>query len=774
MQSFVHSWLSIRERLSEGQDLDAALEAFDQAWADQGLPSIRKYVRAAPHCPPTRLLAELVKVDLEYRWRLAPAVGLQPIAATVEGDLLGDEVPTHRVAAVEELCWCPTAADYTRLFPELAEDLEMLAELTAEEFRARRLWGGGAEVEPFAVEHPEIASRLLGRLWEIADQTSTRQLPAGESAAGSEPPLEHLAAGQVVDDFRLLRDLGRGAFARVFLAQQLSMQRMVALKASSGPSVESPLLSRLDHPNIVRVFDERRCGELTLLYMQYVPAGSLRAVVGASRAAGGEASGHWYARYVAGTLAGQGELGAAPHCARELERLTWGETVAWIGTRLAYALAHAHSQGVWHRDVKPENVLIAADGRPMLADFNLSFGVSATGGRRQEFGGSLPYMSPEHVAVLLGEARPDHVAGPSDIYAFAVVLWELLAGRRPFPDPAGDGDAELLAMRRDRMVPPEPPAAPHTCPAGLREMLRRCLSADPAERYTAAEAVRALHRSTLPQLDRLYHPPPGSRSARWRAHPIGWLIALGLIPNALCSALNIWANHRLIIGNFDPWLFHYVEEPVINAIAFPAGVIAAVLIIRPVVLGLRAIDRGGALPEAMRREAALRSLETPAMAAGAIFLLWFASGLAFPLWNRLSPESSVNNKDVLGFLLSQSLHGIIAAGSTFVVIGLMSVRTFYPQFAAPAGSTQEQRELDRFETRLAAVTNALAVTPLLAILALAGSEQLDQAVFVALALAGFAGHLLSSAVAPKIYADAARLRYALSPTDELLQQNPPG
>ena len=90
----------------------------------------------------------------------------------------------------------------------------------------------------------------------------------------------HFADGEQIDDFCIIGELGTGAFARVYLAQQVSLQRRVALKVTSQNSHEAKVLSQLDHPNIVRVYDERVLPDrgVRLLYMQYVPGGSLRQI----------------------------------------------------------------------------------------------------------------------------------------------------------------------------------------------------------------------------------------------------------------------------------------------------------------------------------------------------------------------------------------------------------------------------------------------------------------------------------------------------------------
>ena len=136
-----------------------------------------------------------------------------------------------------------------------------------------------------------------------------------------------------------------------------------------------------------------------------------------------------------------------PAAARDRECLDgcdFVECLCWLGSKLAEALAHAHSQGVLHRDIKPANILVSPYGRPLLADFNVAQAPAALRGTDKEtFGGTLPYMAPEHLDAFTGQtdatARVDQ---RSDIYSFGVLGYELLAGRPPFTNAAA---AKIIA-----------------------------------------------------------------------------------------------------------------------------------------------------------------------------------------------------------------------------------------------------------------------------------------------------------------------------------------
>ncbi|WP_238846253.1 protein kinase domain-containing protein [Nocardia terpenica] len=222
--------------------------------------------------------------------------------------------------------------------------------------------------------------------------------------------LDTINPGATVDDFDLLLPLGQGAFARVFLARQRTLGRLVAVKISHDRGTEPQTLAQLDHDHIVRVFDQRQitAQHLKLMYMQYIPGGTLLGVLRLlRRTPPARRSGRLLLEAVDAATTTGGVLEPQPSPTRAaLERLSWPETVAWLGARLATALDYASRRGVLHRDIKPANVLLTADGQPKLADFNISFSRHLPGANPVAyFGGSLPYMAPNN-------SRPATPASP--------------------------------------------------------------------------------------------------------------------------------------------------------------------------------------------------------------------------------------------------------------------------------------------------------------------------------------------------------------------------
>ncbi len=211
-----------------------------------------------------------------------------------------------------------------------------------------------------------------------------------------------MQSGETLDDFDLLVELGSGAFAKVFLARQRSMQRLVALKVATDTSDEPQTLAQLDHDHIVRVYDQRSLPDrkLRLLYMQYIAGGTLQAVIQRVRQTPpAERNGKLILDVIDESLERRGESRPSESSMRAwLAKATWPEAVCWLGAKIARALDYAHRLGVLHRDVKPANILITPEGSPKLADFNISFSAKVAGATPAAyFGGSLAYMSPEQL-----------------------------------------------------------------------------------------------------------------------------------------------------------------------------------------------------------------------------------------------------------------------------------------------------------------------------------------------------------------------------------------
>jgi serine/threonine protein kinase/predicted Zn-dependent protease len=363
------------------------------------------------------------------------------------------------------------------------------------------------------------------------------------------------AVGGEFCGFKLVAELGRGAFGRVFLSHQGDLaDRPVALKISTEIREESQRLARLQHTNIVPIYSFHRLGNLQAVCMPYFGSATLADVATElSRRDSLPASGKMVASTVydrrSRTLrtADSGITPApvrpAPPVAptaerptpapaplpapatrdlKRLEGLTYVETILWIGARLADGLAHAHDRGILHRDLKPANVLLTDEGQPMLLDFNLSEDLGkGQGASVAQVGGTLPYMAPEHLEAFGGTWRD--LDARCDVYSLGVILYELLTGRTPFTRRTGPSETilpEMIAERRQGA--PRLRCYNKAVSPAAEAIVRKCLDPEPARRYqTAADLKEDLERH-LDNLPLRHQPEPKfrERAAKWlRRHP---------------------------------------------------------------------------------------------------------------------------------------------------------------------------------------------------------------------------------------------------------------
>jgi serine/threonine protein kinase len=578
---------------------------------------------------------------------------------------------------------------------------------------------------------------------ETADETenSTGTFESAFAITSPSARLTHIEVGQRLDDFDLLVELGSGVFARVFLARQRSLQRLVAVKISANRGNEPQTLAQLDHDYIVRVFDQRilRDRDWRLLYMQYLPGGTLLDLVQAIRRAGSPPdSGQALLDAVDNALESRGEIRPTESPTRtELATLSWPETVAWLGKRLAEALNYATSRGVLHRDVKLANVLLAPDGTPKLADFNISFARNVSGASPfTYFGGSLSYMSPEQLMAC----RPGYMQDAanldtrSDIYSLAVVLWELLTGLKPFDDSAAQAARarsggsvsdttalELMLITRAQGISPAALAAlPTNCPAALRRVLMKALSADRDQRWASgAELAEQLQLCLDPQARDLVDPP--ARSWRLRLRPFFLPIAFLAIsiPNLLASAYNIQHNQLLIVSKLSEQAQgrFVLAVTLVNLVFYPLGTAAIVYWCRYVILVPRRVRRGPAPPAETLARARHDCLVAPDRGVIVVFGLWLLSGLTFPLIMQFV-AGGIPGRSAIHFVGSLAVCGAIATAYPFFLMTFYIVRSVYPELVAHGQTNpREAEQLRALSRRLSRYLAIAASVPLLGVVA---------------------------------------------------------
>ena len=365
-------------------------------------------------------------------------------------------------------------------------------------------------------------------------------------------PADLPSAGDEIGPYHLLRELGRGAFARVFLAEQADLDhRLVVVKVSTRSTAEPRLLARARHPHIVEVLrhTDANDGTLFLVCMPFLGGATLAAVLeGRRKLARKPRSGLDLLADLDRVSAPEYPLAELLRPAREiLAGLSYPKALAWIVARLAEALDHAHRRGVAHGDLKPSNVLLTAEGVPMLFDFNLA--VDWHGAKPDDstadLGGTLAYMAPERLRVI-AEGIQGHTPKAAemhraDLYALGLLLLELLTGQAPEVPERRGGDARGLAgslVKLRRQLPAAlRTSGDRTIPPALCSILMRCLAPDPLDRYARASELATdldLWRTHLPLAfaDEPQHSTLTRRVRRRRAP----LIGLGL---TLASAVAV-------------------------------------------------------------------------------------------------------------------------------------------------------------------------------------------------------------------------------------------
>lgn len=206
---------------------------------------------------------------------------------------------------------------------------------------------------------------------------------------------------------------------------------------------ESKAISILDHPNIVKVYDVSVTDRLQYIVMEYVDGITLKE----------------YLKQRGGAL-------------------TWKETVHFA-TQVLGALQHAHSKGIIHRDVKPQNIMLLADGSIKMMDFGIArFSRAQSQTVSDKAIGSVHYISPE-------QAKGDKTDARTDLYSVGVMLYEMLSGRLPFD---GDGAVSIAIMQISDKAKPLAQVAPNV-PEGLRQITEKAMEKDPAKRYQSAQEM---------------------------------------------------------------------------------------------------------------------------------------------------------------------------------------------------------------------------------------------------------------------------------------------
>ena len=461
-----------------------------------------------------------------------------------------------------------------------------------EEYLAALEQGRQVDRQEFLARHADIAGELAECLdgvelihagaARLAGGEGDRTQPQGQAAA--DPAPRHLG------DYRIIREIGRGGMGVVYEAQQISLNRQVALKvlpfaAMLDPrqlarfQTEAQAAAQLHHTNIVPVFAVGCDRGVHFYAMQYIEGRCLSTVIqelrllegrlpGApvsdstevSQIADSLASGRWGHSTLAADqsqdpscrpvrpgdspaegsspeprdAAPAGLSGPALASEGATTCRTFYQAVARVGIQAAEGLQHAHDMGVIHRDVKPSNLMLDVRGNLWLTDFGLaSFqkseaSLTITG----DMLGTVRYMSPEQA--LARQVPVDH---RTDVYSLGVTLYELLT-----LDHAFDGRTSQEILRQIAETDPLPPRARNPAvPADLETIVLKAMAKQPAERYaTALELADDLRRYLADKPIRAKPPSLAHRAGKWGRRHSAILTAVVVTLMAVLSVSSLW------------------------------------------------------------------------------------------------------------------------------------------------------------------------------------------------------------------------------------------
>jgi serine/threonine protein kinase len=357
--------------------------------------------------------------------------------------------------------------------------------------------------------------------------------------------------GETIGEFKVLVRLGGGAQGSAYLATQPSLaDRPVVLKATPSDDHEHLSLARLQHTHVVPLYAAHQDASrnLRVLCMPYFGSATLSRVLHAVEATPlAQRDGR---QLVDALDRAQSEMPIklpARGPARDLlARATYTQAICWIGACLADALQYAHERGLVHLDLKPSNVLLAADGQPMLLDFHLAQPPIRPGGESPRWiGGTLPFMSREQQAALTAvrERRPVTLAvdARADIYSLGAMLYQALGGALPILPGVSP---PLDALNPDVSL-------------GLSDIIAKCVAEDARDRYPDAASLAAdLHRHLANQpLQGVPNRSLIERLCKWRRRQpyrvAAALMLLAVTGAGVALGLGQWeqSRQRTILGH---------------------------------------------------------------------------------------------------------------------------------------------------------------------------------------------------------------------------------
>ena len=357
----------------------------------------------------------------------------------------------HEIVLREELGEQPLAVDYLHRYPHLREDLELHFEV-----------------------HDAIGDAVLSETAKLSNAVTLPDIEATDAAVLPQPP-----------NYELLQILGRGGMGVVYKARHATLQRYVALKMFEPGRIpssreilrfraEAEAIARLQHPNIVQIFEIGQWNGLPFLALELAENGTL---------------------------------------AQRLQKLSFRpRAAAELIETLARAVHHAHQQHIVHRDLKPANILFAADGTPKVTDFGLAKVLHDDATPRDTTRTGEPLGTPRYMAPEQTIGRHDVVGPVTDVYALGTLLYECATGQVPFV--ASSVVETLQKIRTEEPISPRrlQPAIPRD----LATICLNCLQKEPSRRYPSALAMADDLRRFLDGKPIVARPTPAwERAWKW-------------------------------------------------------------------------------------------------------------------------------------------------------------------------------------------------------------------------------------------------------------------
>jgi serine/threonine protein kinase len=383
--------------------------------------------------------------------------------------------------------------------------------------------------EDLCSDSPELLAELKKRIAALRSMDALLEEGGAGPAQANQPTTAESAAPSTPtrfdEDFeppnyQILDEVGRGGMGVVYKARQLSLNRLVAIKTFlPGESIrpedlgrfklEAEAVARLQHPNIIQIYEVGEYNRRPYLALEFLDGGSLEGKMSDGRP--------W-----------------RPDDAAELVEM------------LARATHYAHQRAIIHRDLKPSNILFGSPvgaapgvesvfGIPKIVDFGLARCLQSAGPRLTKKGtvlGTPSYMAPEQAA-----GRSDAIGPATDIHALGAILYELLTGNPPF-----DAPSVYETLKQVIRQPPTPPRALRSStPPELEQICLKCLEKEPANRYASAEALAddlRRFRDKQPLTNRSRRP---SAQSPERRRFIGAILALAILIAAIAYARHVFS-----------------------------------------------------------------------------------------------------------------------------------------------------------------------------------------------------------------------------------------